>query len=511
MASATQTRPRTKSWVRGESTTSAQNTVTGSKRVWTRPQLRGGVAADAQAAQPVTASNHVANDAAHQHLSHNGAPQQSQAWAPLPPARTGRANASDVRQGLPTTGAERSAVPDPKSAPGSSFNQQYVRKRPNQLTLTVSQQPASQAGAAAWPHQSAAASGVQPGGQSASTLTASSRRTAAVPRFAGATHPRDGLQQQMIERAAALAGRSPTQKHLRGMAFAPAAAAHGLKQSVASGSRGSAAPTARSTGQKAASKKWVRPEPAADACPTGAGRSAAAGAAASTLAGGGAQMQRKGLVTASPAAVRTPSRAYRPVLPAWAARGSGPRSGSKATGSTPSSHRQQDAGLGRKARSWVRQGFQSSGGGTPLQPFAAVALLKHLRKGARTWRREAVTAAASAAAAVPAAAGAQATATPPTRQTAQRMPYRLGRQPTRSNEPRTARASAQRPAKLQRIDGHMYRVGGGKGRSRTLQRQPNTPAPAVSSPAQLLKQVLRLVACPFRRIVSFPLPNPTCK
>ena len=508
MASATQKRPRTKSWVRGESTTSAQNTVTGNKRVWTRPQLPGGVVADAPAAQPVSAPRTVANVAAQQHLPHDGAPQQSQTWLPLPHARTGRANASDIWQGLQTTEAATSTVPDPNSAPGSSFNQQYVRKRPNQLTLSVPQQPAPQAGAAARSRQSAAYEG-QPGWQSVSTPPASSPRAAALPRFAGATHPRDGLQQQMVERAAALAGRSPVRKQLRGMAPAPAAAAHGLTQSMASGARASAAPTGRRTKQKAASKKWVRPELAAAAGTAEAGRSAAAGAAASTPAGGSAHSQRRAPGTAAAAAVRTPSRAYRPMLPAWAARGSGPRGGSKAKGSTPSSHRQQNAGLGRKARTWVRQGGQSGSGGTLLHLSAAVALLKHLRKGARTWRREAVTAAALDAAAVPAAAAAaQATAAPTTRQTAQHMPFRLGTQPTRSNEPRTAWANAQRPAKLQRIDGHMYRVGGGNGRSRTLQRQPHTPAPAVSTPAQLLKQVLRPVACPYKRIVSCLLPAP---
>ena len=502
MASDTQKRPRSKSWVRGETVTLTQNNLAGNNRVWTRPQAPGSGATQTTVARPVTVPWGVASAAAQQQLPDARATHQSQALLPLPHARTGRADASSARQGLQIIDVALSTVPIPSSASGSSFNQQYVRKRPNQLTLSGSQQPASQAGAAAWPRQSAASPGVPLGGQQASTLVPRRQAAAAVPRFAGATHPRDGLQQQMAERAAALAGRSPTRKHLHSLASAPAAAAPSLTQSMASRSRASAAPTGRRT-QKAASKKWVRPELAAAAGGAGAGRSAAAGAAASTPAGGGAHMQRKGLVTASAAAVRTPSRAYRPVLPAWAARGSGPRRSSKATSSTPGSHRSQNTGLhaSRKARTWVRQDSQASSCGALLQPSAAVALLKRLRNGARSWHRDVVNAAALEAAPVPAAAAAPAAAHL-TRQTAQSTPHRLGSQPARSSGARTARASIQRPAKLQRIDGHMYRVGGGKGRSRTLQRQPHTPAPAVSTPAQLLKQVLALAARPQTCMVS---------
>jgi hypothetical protein len=495
MASDSQRRPRSKSWVRGEPVTLTQNNCAGHNRVWTRPQLPGSGAAQTTAAQPVTVPWDVASIAAKQQLPHARATRQQQDVLPLPHARTGRTDASSARQGLQATDVPLGTVPIPNSASGSSFSQQYVRKRPNQLTLSGSQQPASQAGAAAWPRPFAPSSGVPPGGQPASMLVPHRQAAAAVPRFAGATHPRDGLQQQMAERAAALAGRSPTRMQLHSMASAPAAAAPGLMQPVASGARGPAAPTGCKTRQKAASKKWARPELAANSCTAGAGGSAAAGAAASTSARGGAPSQRKGLATASAAAVRTPSRAYRPVLPAWAARGSGPRSGSKAASSTPASHRQQHAGLRarRKARTWVRQDSQTSSIGTLLQPSAAVALLKHLRKGARTWHREAVNAAASEGAATPAAT-AQAMAAPPIRQTAQLTPHHLGRQPKRSRRAGNSQATVQRPAKLQRIDGQMYRVGGGKGRSRTLQRQPHTPAPAVSTPAQLLKQVLGLIA-----------------
>lgn len=489
MASDLQRRPRSKSWVRGEPVTLTQNNLAGNNRVWTRPQLPGSGAAQTTAAQPVTVPRDVASVAAQQQLPHARATRQPQALLPLPHARTDKTDASSARQGLQTTDVPLCTVPIPNSASGSSFSQQYIRKRPNQLTLSGSQQPASQAGAAAWPRQSAASCGVPPGGQPASTLVPRRQAAAAVPRFAGATHPRDGLQQQMAERAAALAGRSPTRKHLHSRASAPAAAAPALTQSAASGARGTAAPAGRRTSQKAASKMWVRPELAAAACAAGAGRSPSVGAVASTPAGGSAHSQHRAPGTASAAAVRTPSSAYRPVLPAWAARGSGPRGrGSKATLGTPGRFRQQYANLHpkrRQARTWVRQDDQSGSSGTPA---AAVALLKRLRKGARTWHRDVVNAADSEAAPVPAAAAAPAAAQL-TRQTAQPTPRRLGRQPARSSG-----ANIQRPAKLQRIDGHMYRVGGGKGHSRTLQRQPHSPAPAVSTPAQLLKQVVGLIA-----------------
>lgn len=458
MASGVQQRPKSNSWVRTEGFSSEQGTGSRRSKVWTRLEALGGVSAS-QRGQPAATPPLFAEAPVQQQQLSTRSVEQSQAQRPLPHAANGAVANSQLRHAASGAGC---SARDGAVRPPAVASQQYVRKRPNQLTLSVSQQRPNPVPAAPAPVQlrhapvgpARRSGGPAPGG------FPPARPQPAALQAAGSSgrHPRDALQQQMAERAAALAGRP--HKPLHRPASAPPATATGPQQQAA---------LARKVCQKVASKRWVRPETAAASGNT----VRAADAAAHTPVPASAERRQGGLVAGSPAASRTPRRAYRPLLPAWAVVSSRAK-GSSAFSSTPSSQRRQNTSLQakRKARSWVRQDSQAK----PEHDVLALTP-KALRKAAHVWQRDRT----STAGATSAVAALQ------RRQAAPRLPARQPSAPSKQKKEQPA--TRRQPAKLQRIGEHMYRVGGGEGRSRTLQRQMHMPAPAVSTPAQVAEQV----------------------
>ncbi len=525
MASQMPRRPGSKSWVRSSSEASGSAVSGPGKRVWTRAEASPSQSAS-QVRQPAAVPVHQRHDV-------NGARGNAPALPaqrPLPAAAGGALANGQLRQagfGQAGTQAAAGGLPQPRASP----QQQYVRRKPNQLTINAAaRQPPALAVAAPAPARSAQRSppnGLSTAAADAPTAaTRSPQQATLLPpqaRRAGPElHPREALQQQLAERAAALAGKPrPGQALPR-----PASAAPALYHQH---SKSAAAPAVRTA---KASKRWVRPE---------GGAAAAGGIAAGEAAAGGAASGRSG------EAVHTPQRrhaggsgllsapssllgsAFRPLLPAWA-RGRGGHSarggGSPAFGSfsTLGSVRRRAVGvraqLRRAARTWQLEGGSDGGATAAAAPPAA----RQPARAAKVWRRDdstepaaaapaasaaaqprpaaalgpqqlhaASTAARSAAAFAP-SASATGAGTPARGRTAAsghpaaRAPSRLSRQAALPGK-RAGGAVKERPAKLQRIGDHMYRIGGGKGGGRTLQRQPHTPAPAVCTPTHVLQQV----------------------
>lgn len=468
-----------KSWIRGDASISSIVTGVRSKRVWTRPDANEATGAAPVRQPTATPAGATARKLQPQGLANISRPDcSSQAQRPLPHAGSGALANRWLRQGGPGNSAPLDAPAATAAASKGSTVHQYVRRKRNQLTPNASHQQPGAAGPADAQLQHAPA---RPAGASGST-PAGNLRPPRPQQFAhssqGSKHPRAVLQQQMAERAAALAG------HTRNLPRRPESADHAPKPQSQHQQQSAPMPALKPPHGAKVSKRWVRPELAA------AGSTRIALGTPGSAAPQGMQRQGFASPAASAAASRTPGSAYRPLLPAWALSGFRAR-GSSRLASTPGTPRRQNASLRarRDARTWVRQDGQNShssqgGAHLPAQAASSASQAAPHSKG-YTWRRE------------PDAAGVTAESRPAaapqtfSRQlAAHASPLRQGRQLGGGSSTRPGgKPAAKRPAKLQRIGEHMYRVGGGKGGGRTLQRQAHTPAPTATTPADVAQQM----------------------